>query len=539
MKHELVKALLKHYPSLNPKIVERQVQQYIVEFVKHLRYQYLWVSKEQLNQGVISFSESKFTQQAGVITINGKKEHMSLIMRKHPDTQIYRTTYVGNGLSKKVSEIQLFPKYKGTIMTEMKQQILSELNSWVLQRTSHPIQVDLTPPDEYTDYTPINWQSLVDFITNCCVEWDKTNKGQAYRDRLIRNATQALKILENSHLTNQGYYFYEQRETKNTGRVYGKGLSLISVPREVRHAALGICYKYDLRAASMCILRKMALDIKPDLLTGAITDYIKQRSEFRQYLAASMMITEEQAKEIITSLGFGAEVKDSPFTEIRRILSMDENFQYHDDLGRIRIEQLKTNQPFMMLYNKIREISDIVYDGWKKRTLEIGSRSCSQLDPLTNRRSMSKNQVLAWLYQATESAIMELTMQAIDSDNLLLRVHDCIYVKNPLPKDTIVTINHNLNEVYPGLIFECKRIQPVGTKTQPQALKPLTEHEKFIMEEERRAEEYFSIHTDNRPVENAEPMEITPWGLVPAGMYKQHQTEHRHFPKKYHGGNYE
>lgn len=542
MRHDLTQALLKHYPDLNPKIAQKRVDVYVTEVARELRQQYLWAKDHRFDKGVIAFRESELTKRAGMISINGKKQYMSLIMKQHKDTQIYQQMHRGDVFTQTYSTIQLFPKYKGMIMTEMKQQILSELNSWVLQRTSTPIQIDLTPPDEYTHYTPINWQSLVDFITNCCAEWDNTDKGEAYRDRLIRNATQALKVLENSHLTNQGYYFYEQRETKNTGRVYGLGLSLISMPREVRHAALGVCHKYDLRAASMCILRGIALEIKPDLLTGAITDYVRQRSEFRQYLAASLQITEEQAKSIITSLGFGAEVSDSPFTEIRKILSVDENFEYHSDLGELRIKQLRENSQFMMMYNKIREISDIIWAWCKEQRqlgqpLTVGSWTCTQEDRLG--KKMSKNQVLAWLYQATESSIMELIIAEIPEDQLLLRVHDCIYVKNPISQDTIQNINYHLDKMYPQLKFDYARIQPVGTKTQPQALKPLTEHEKFIQEEERLAEEYFSLYSDNRPVENAEPMEITPWGLVPAGMYKKHQTENHHFPKKYYGGNYE
>jgi len=70
------------------------------------------------------------------------------------------------------------------------------------------------------------------------------------------------------------YLFPEYWEQSDSGRYYGHGTSLQRVSKEVRHAALGRCHMYDVKAASYALLTRVGLAIDPALDVGVLVNYV-------------------------------------------------------------------------------------------------------------------------------------------------------------------------------------------------------------------------------------------------------------------------
>jgi len=278
-------------------------------------------------------------------------------------------------------------------------------------------------------------------------------------------------------------YLDEYWETIDSGRIHGHGLSLQRIPKEVRHAALGPCYRYDLKAASYALLTSLALQFDPTLKVAALTEYIRHRSAIRKRIASDIGVSVEWMKGIFTSLGFGAELRDNPFSCIRK------------KLGPEKYQKLLCNAEFMGIKKQLDSVTKTIIDFMTEVDFDLHGMHYCTVNPKDGKKR-NRNQKLAWLYQCMESHAMGLFLHAIPSDyKVKLMVHDCIYLDRPLTAHHVADIAYRLRQHYALLSFEGDAIVPIHAsgyvgKHDRQVRQDEDAHMARIVAEELRALDY-------------------------------------------------
>jgi hypothetical protein len=355
-------------------------------------------------------------------------------------------------------------------------------------------------------WVSVDPSSLASFIAKTTATLQATRNGNAYTEKLLRNLTAAKQLAtmihsaDNTHATP---YLNERWEMADSGRIYGQGYSLQRMPKEVRHAALGFCHKYDFKASAFALMAGLAHAIDPALQLGAILDYITHRQKIRQRIASQLSISESLVKTIFTSLGFGAELKNNQHNAIRGALAMAARQQLdpairlerdsYNNFGADAYNRLVTNPTFRYIYDELQQINATIINHYKADSLTIGDLTYKPIDTRTGKRRTDK-QKLAWIYQALESQTMQLFADLAEQEPLLT-THDCIYFKQKLPASVVVDATYQLQQQYPYLRFEHEAIYPIAEDEYhvarfSEAEQYERQHYEFIAAETQRAALY-------------------------------------------------
>ena len=246
----------------------------------------------EMNDDCFSFSQSNMREVIG--TIGKKQEYIYQIMRDDLSTSllvVIRKGFNKNGVSK-LSVVKINPIYKDLIMEELldlrieaNEKLLDEIE----QNSNYCVNVDPT--------------SLASFIAKTTATISSTSYGKAYKDKLFRNLAAARQLQSMIHSADADHptpYINERWETADCGRIYGQGYSLQRMPKEVRHAALGVCHKYDFKACAFAIMAGLAAAIDPTIKIGATLNYVINRKKIRERIAEQLNISESLVKEIFT-----------------------------------------------------------------------------------------------------------------------------------------------------------------------------------------------------------------------------------------------
>jgi hypothetical protein len=319
--------------------------------------------------------------------------------------------------------------------------------------------------------------SLASFITKTTETIRTTTNGGAYKEKLLRNLTAARQLQAMIHpadSTNASPYINERWEMADCGRIYGQGYSLQRMPKEVRHAALGVCHKYDFKASAFALMAGLAHAINPSLQFGAVLDYVNNRQVIRLRIADQLNISESVVKTIFTALGFGAELKNNQHNAIRGALATAARMQHdmtvrldratYNNLGAEEFKQLVNNQTFGFIYEELQAINATIIEYFKVNELALGDATYSETDPKTHKKRNDR-QKLAWIYQALESMAMKQFADLAQQEPLLT-THDCLYFKQKLPASVVLDVTVQLQQTFPFLRFEHEAIYPIATEAQ-------------------------------------------------------------------------
>jgi hypothetical protein len=503
------------YPSVKEYQVEKAVNIYVDEVMKELLEQFMRMSSEDMAAGEINFPFEKLTKACGQITIDGSKQHIFNVMQKHAQTSLIIKAYNGNNLTGKVSRVTINHKFKGQIMAEFTNTdsllILLDPKKLKAQRENANMSVS------------VNTTTLESFINRTRETLnDGTHKSEKYVDALNRNLTLATTLLAQLQYDEEGNAFFaEEWKAIDSGRLYGIGLSLQTVPKEVRHAALGKCHKYDFKASSFALLTDLALSIDPSLKVGYLKDYIKNRAAIRTRIANELNISEKQIKAIFTSIGFGAKLVNNPHNSIRAALGRDEE-------GKAKFEQLMNNYTFKMIVEQFDQVTNTIHNATPNDTFELGGYTYTQIDKEGNKRN--KNQKISWIYQVLESVALEILTSAIPSTHkTLLLVHDCVYLDNKLNDTIMADVIFKLDQQFPHLRMEHEQIDPIQTSKQSQV--NINDHKQFMRNQERIAQTY---NSDSITSTNMHKRQIqTAWGMIDADMIEPFIDNNEYYKETY------
>lgn len=478
MKEKLKEALHMRHAHIKPLLLDRYASKYIAAMMSEIATQYVMMSKDDVSSGEMNFAANKVSEASGRYKVDGVGTgYVYQLMQQHPSTSLVISMYTGNSLTHRVSRVILNPAYKKDILRELasltvecKPDHLQDLQAKANKR----VNIDLESLTSYMAQTKLALQAPL---------------SDAYEEKLIRNLQIAHQLVGLAKHDAATPYLDEYWDDIDSGRSHGHGLSLQRIPKEVGHAALGRCYRYDFKAASYALMTSLATQIDPNLKTATLREYVRYRSAIRKRIAKDVGISEEWMKSIFTSLGFGAALKDNPHNAIRAKLGQE---KYH---------KLMCNWEFIAISNQLKQVSDVILNEVGKGDFEWLGRTYTEVNPKDGTKR-SKNQKLAWLYQCMESDALATFIKMIPKGyKVKLLVHDCVYLDKRLSSQHMASIKSTLQQRYDLLNFDGDEIVPIHTsdflgKREREIDQLERQHRACIAEQERLAELFYIDHLD-------------------------------------------
>ena len=345
---------------------------------------------------------------------------------------------------------------------------------------------DLLDPN-IIDWVPIDRRSLKAYLDD---NQSKQQLSKGYKLRKLKeNYKIALVIYKITEITDR---LHKQdpsfpiglpqiiNESK-FGRKYYRGPNLQSSPKEVRIAALGRSHQYDIGNSVFAWKIGLIREIAPELSTSYTLDYLDYKDAIRKKLANNIFVDKnftiesriKYVKQILTAIGFGASGQTGQSWK-------NENGTWQstalNDIITSREELTKfLNDPWMKAFlDEQIKINAKIFE-WAKANYDLEEES---LRSKTNQ--LSKNKVLAYLYQRSERTIIEQCIDIAGRENVLLLCHDAIYTRYPAK---IIDLKIKLQEFSRYTTIEHQAIQPW-------AFDDTTDHYNRIKEQELFALEY-------------------------------------------------
>tara|TARA_R110002126_G_scaffold62983_7_gene161778 strand:- start:4292 stop:5707 length:1416 start_codon:yes stop_codon:yes gene_type:complete len=324
-------------------------------------------------------------------------------------------------------------------------------------------------------FTPIDCKNLELFIDNTLEDMDNP-KLSAGRQSLSKQVFQAKSILDVAKQHNNT--LPQNYSIKASGRTYMSGINLQSCSSRVREAALGKCYKYDLRTSMFAHMLTLIQNKFPQFNTKSsyINEYCTNKNGIRSQLAKDCIVETngepdfkvKLIKKTLAAIGFGATVSNPRG-------AIQQNIWHEGDRNRL------LNSPWMQgLLREVDLYREIMRMSYPRAKKEFG-------DALKKNGRSSLSKWCSFEYQMTESSIMLYVSNQLGEDNVLLQVHDAIYIKR---RCELTDINWMAQHIAPGMHFEYEHITPIYANKRASRIARHHEHEhkQHIKQEEARAE---------------------------------------------------
>lgn len=468
LKTKLRNALVAAQPALDKDyLYDRCVNRYVDGVLLAIRD--AWATNTDTKctvKGAFALSQRKLADEIRKVFVQDKQRSIYYMMQEHESTSLLTEIHKGFsfGNNSMLSVVKLNDLYKELILTELLN-LKVEANIDALE--------DIERNANYT--VNVDTASLRSYIAKTQQTIAETDKGKHYSDKLRKNLAAAQRLLMMVHEaddSNATDYLRERWEQADTGRLYGQGYSLQCMTQEVRHAALGVCHKYDFKACAFALMAGLAHSINPTLQLGATLDYITNRAKIRERIAKQTGISVALVKEIFTALGFGAELKNNTHNAIRGALAKAARMQHdseerldrdvYNNLGAVEFARLVGNETFGFIYGELQQINATILQHFDGDDFEISGNAYNATHPKTGKKRNSR-QKLAFVYQAMESSAM-LRFAELAEQEPLLTTHDCIYFKQKLSSEQVKDITLALQETFIYLRFEHEKTKIIVTQ---------------------------------------------------------------------------
>jgi len=313
------------------------------------------------------------------------------------------------------------------------------------------------------DYQEPVWRTEID--RESLDNWLKFADNINIRDRLT-----ARTLMERTELDN---YVDNNFHYSDYGRMYLTGPNnLQGMKKKVREAALGECYRYDIKSSVFSYMMWLIKKHNPKQRLPYIIDLVDNKHRVRQTLVADC-ITNTNAtdavktifvKEALTAISFGLDVSNS-YSKLQKIILQPDD--------RDRFIQHEIVQGLIL---EIKHYKNIIEEKYKQSKYK---KEIAFMDRKTIARKC------AYDYQSTENIAIQNVVRELGIDPLLI-VHDCLYTKKPLPLlDATVYLQDILG---PYAKFEKKEINIWQDRTTwDQTELDIQDHKQRIQQEERQS----------------------------------------------------
>jgi hypothetical protein len=501
MKQKLFDLLQAKYPDVKELLLHRYINKYVDVLIPVIK-EVILMRCEYKGQKELVIPVEDIKREIGRAKIKDKTIYIWNMFQSNEQTSLLLINL--KGYEGKYSRGIINPIYKGEVMDAINS-LLIELNPKILKELDDKANNSVPVDPKYIDsYIKKTRQTLAEPIPNV-----------KFKEILTENLTLATQLKSMVKTDGSEYWLDEYWEEHSSGRIYGHGLSLQRIRKEIRHACLGPCHKYDFKACSFAVMTGLALKINPTLQVETLKDYVKYRKEMRERIGARIGVSSSKMKKIFTAIGFGAQIKDNPYSYVKK------------ELGDERYKLFINDYEVKIIKTALAEVNKTIIgcDLFKGDTFTFMGRTWTQTDP-----KQTTNQKLSWIYQAMESKAISMFIERAEVA-FILATHDCLYFKKPLPRRVLENIHFDIQREFPLLAFEHEKIIPIMTEEDffefrktsiTEVQLPRQQHQRFIQREEVAASDYEPIGST---IGGSIPkkMEMSPWGLVPEGTYSQHQ----------------
>lgn len=477
LRQQLIEELQKLQSSKNYNFAKKYVDKYVDAVLAELSTQFMLATSDELETGEISFSADAVNKAAGRMSIDGKNTYIYNYFQKHKQLSIVIEKYKGNSLAGRVSKMTINPTYKNGVMQELASAKFHTQSSYLKKLQENA-----------TTTIRINTETLRRYIADTQHRLNNLQAchSDAYAEKLIAHRDKAVEILNSAYEMDRLEYIDECWVFIDSGRMQGLGVSTQCVAKEVRHAALGPCYRYDFKAASYALMTGLAKHIDSSLNVDVLTDYVRNRSKIRQRIADDIGVDADVMKGIFTAIGFGAQLK------------RNKNCAIFDKLKKEKYDLLVKNVEFMTIKKCFDAVTDVLLEHYSDDDFELCGRQYCSTDKDGEKRNA--RQKLAWIYQCLESTALGVFYEEVKKHReVRLLVHDCIYVDKQLSPAVAADIKYKLRQFFAYLDFEGDEIKPIQalpdvyvcssyvSEDAKKALVLRQQHKAFIKAEEERA----------------------------------------------------
>lgn len=204
----------------------------------------------------------------------------------------------------------------------------------------------------------------------------------------------------------EGQWSILQRYVESeSGRLYGKNINLQTVPRSIKQAALHGMWEYDFSNCHYTILHQLAAQYGVEC--NAIGDYLERKREVRHQLMRDLGIGEQQAKDCLIALIYGARFSHRAKDAIPRFIGKEkaERLYQHPLYVALRDDVAKARRELLLWWPRSRKRLQNAHGKW---ILE----------------SKSPAQILAHLLQGIEAQMLEAVRKMDTAGHILLLQHD-------------------------------------------------------------------------------------------------------------------
>ncbi len=396
-----------------------------------------WRNPSQTKLNLYHIRRKRISIKLGQYTLDGKRLYWLDWFESSPYS-LYTIVEKGSNLTEENTKVTLNYEIADA----------EELTAWPKEAIQEYYKKSIKDVEDYFD-TPIDLESLNIFIQRCLnVEslgrWDtKTNSYKwatdEYKAKAAENLKQAvciLKLQEDNKLS-QAYKY------SDFGRLYFMGLNLQNSSKELRHAALGHCYSIDIDVCSQAWKVHLCESINSNIKMGHTRSLIKDKSWFRQQLAKVLGDKHQgRAKQIITAIGFGADIEASPWP------TGNDNYKLpaiREIINKEEVELLTNSRWFMEFIDEQKSMNKLVIE----RTMLDNAKEDMPECVKDRAGRINKNKVMAYLYQQAEyqylATIMKYVIDRFGQEELLLPVHDAVYIKHKINRAELVSALQQLN----------------------------------------------------------------------------------------------
>jgi hypothetical protein len=334
--------------------------------------------------------------------------------------------------------------------------------------------------DTQIDYIKIDTVNLGHYIEYCKGLNNESKKFQRATGRAIMIHKLALGLNNTNTCPLTGKVTHNIPQTYTvalSGRRYYTGSSALqSCSKAIRGASLGPCYEVDLSSSVYSYYKQLGVDLGVD--THILTELLSDKAGFRKALADCLTDTKASdefklklVKEVTQAIGFGSD-PTSVYSSVSKVIYNKEDY-----------ERLTTHPKFIALRKIYKDILACVkvnsdYKGMQKWYYKQ-----------TNNGKWTS--FMAYLYQSYETIVMtELQERLVDKD-ILLWVHDGLYMKRkPIMMD-IQYILDGLNK-YATVDLEVHEKYTASSGTKASVLDEESAHKMRMKEQEQLAKEKYS-----------------------------------------------
>lgn len=320
------------------------------------------------------------------------------------------------------------------------------------------------------EWIAVDLGNLKNYIDNA--EHDLTRnaagKSREWIDKVRRNANQA-QIVHRIATSLDGQY-PQYPKPSVFGRTYYHGLSIQTMSKQVRAAALGEHFQYDLSAAiygiKLAIIsgivskpKERHVEYRLDGLFTYTKEYLREKDAIRKRLADQCLTDTPMnaagklrlVKQAITAIGFGAKT-DAALWYDGHIPAIAQIIMNKADRERFLKDKFVAN-----FTQEQDDLTDAIV---------IHLKRVGQFDPIKQALKDAKHDkritdahLLAYLFQHYETDLMNDVVAIAQAEMpVIARIHDAFITSGKLSDATQAAINEKLREAHSLIRIECERV---------------------------------------------------------------------------------